>query len=216
MHQTTSTYYKRDFWASENLKYAKPHFRMEKAARLINNIAGKKQCDLLDVGCGPAALAPLLSSNINYYGVDLAIHSRDSNLLECDFVENPISWKGRTFDIVLAQGVFEYIGSIQAQKFAEIKSILKPGGIFITSYVNFDHVRRVIYEPYNNVQPSESFRNGLSRHFDVKRIIPTSHHWRHREPARPIMKRIHMHWNTRIPFLTSRLAIEYFFVCSRP
>lgn len=29
-------YLKKDFWSEENLRYSKPHFRMEKAARIIN------------------------------------------------------------------------------------------------------------------------------------------------------------------------------------
>ena len=31
--------YKKDFWSEENLKYSRPHFRMEKASRLINRLA---------------------------------------------------------------------------------------------------------------------------------------------------------------------------------
>lgn len=43
--------YKRDFWSKENLKFAQPHFRLEKAARIVNKVAQGKECDLLDVGC---------------------------------------------------------------------------------------------------------------------------------------------------------------------
>lgn len=215
MHVTTDKYYKRDFWASENLKYVQPHFRMEKCARLINRLAKGQQCDLLDVGCGPATLGHLVSRNISYYGIDMAIHNPGPNLMEADFVESPIRWNDRTFDIVLAQGVFEYIGECQSRKFAEIKRILKPSGIFIVSYVNFDHIRKVIYQPYNNVQPADVFREDLARYFQVKRVIPTSHHWRHREPTRRLLKNLQMHVNFRIPFVSPRLAVEYFFICSR-
>ena len=31
--------YKKDFWSEENLKYVKPHYRMEKVSRLINRMA---------------------------------------------------------------------------------------------------------------------------------------------------------------------------------
>lgn len=214
MIQTAEKYYKRDFWASENLKYVEPHFRMEKASRLINRLAKGKQCDLLDVGCGPATLKRLLTTNIRYFGIDIAIHSSDPNLIEADFAENPISWKGLTFDIILAQGVFEYTGKFQSRKFAEIKSILKPGGTFIASYVNFDHARKVIYQPYNNIQPADSFRKDLERQFRIRRVIPTSHHWRHREPTGRLMKDIHMRMNLRVPYISPRLAVEYFFICS--
>lgn len=45
-------YYKRDFWSQENLKYARPHFRLEKAARIINGLSRGRERSLLDVGCG--------------------------------------------------------------------------------------------------------------------------------------------------------------------
>lgn len=43
------------------------------------------------------------------------------------------------FDIILAQGIFEYVGRFQPQKFAEIAQILNEDGKFIVSYVNFNH-----------------------------------------------------------------------------
>lgn len=45
-------YYKRDFWGEENLKFTRPHFRLQKSARVINKMAQGKERDLLDVGCG--------------------------------------------------------------------------------------------------------------------------------------------------------------------
>lgn len=47
-----STLHKKDFWSKENLKYSQPHFRLEKAARIVNRLAGDKGSTLLDVGCG--------------------------------------------------------------------------------------------------------------------------------------------------------------------
>ena len=44
-------YLKKDFWSEENLRYSKPHFRMEKAARIINQLAPGQPRTLLDVGC---------------------------------------------------------------------------------------------------------------------------------------------------------------------
>jgi hypothetical protein len=44
--RVATEYYKRDFWIKENLNYAKPHFRLEKAARVVNRIAGGKEWDL--------------------------------------------------------------------------------------------------------------------------------------------------------------------------
>ena len=72
MEMIAQTYQSRDFWRQENLTYTKPHFRLEKSARLVNSLAAGKACDLLDVGCGPAALMQLLQPNIRYHGIDIA------------------------------------------------------------------------------------------------------------------------------------------------
>src|SRR5579862_1918223 len=131
MEQVEQKYYKRDFWADENLKYTEPHFRLEKSSHILNRIARGKECDLLDVGCGPATLMRLLDKNIHYHGIDIAIHNPAPNLIESDFLGNPIRFGNKKFDIILAQGVFEYVGAFQAQKFSEIKQSLKPDGIFM-------------------------------------------------------------------------------------
>jgi SAM-dependent methyltransferase len=206
-------YYKRDFWSRENLKYAKPHYRLEKASRIINRIARGRECTLFDVGCGPAALRQLLAPNIRYFGADIAIQERAPYLLEADFVEGPIQFGGRKFDIVLAQGFFEYVGDQQSQKFAEIAALIKRGGIFITTYVNFGHRDREIYWPYSNVRPFADFRASLSDRFEVQRCFPTSHNWRHGEPNRRGIRDVNMHLNVNIPLFSPRLAVEYFLIC---
>lgn len=213
--QTVEKYYKRDFWAAENLKYLKPHFRLAKAARIVNRIAGTRRCDLLDVGCGPATLAREINSNIDYYGIDIAIQNPAPNLLQEDFLSCPIQFGDRQFDIIVAQGVFEYVGSYQEQKLAEIHRLLRKGGKFLASYVNFDHIHKFIYEPYSNVQSLSEFRESLKRHFRVDRCFPTSYGWHHREPERDDLKRaIQMRINVDIPLLGRRLGVEYFFICS--
>jgi len=209
-------YHKQEFWATENLKYAQPHFRMEKAARLVNRIARGRECHLLDVGCGPATLGRLLENNVHYYGIDIAIHNPAPNLLQMDFVETPIKFEDRKFDIIVAQGVFEYIGTVQAKKFGEIAGLLKAGGRFIVSYVNFDHRNRNIYWPYNNIQPFSEFLGGLKQHFLVRRIVPTSHRWFHDEPKARWMKAIQMHINVHLPLVSRLFAVENFFICSLP
>jgi SAM-dependent methyltransferase len=207
-------YYKREFWAEENLKYALPHFRLTKAARIVNRLARRKECDLLDVGCGPAALACLLNKNIEYYGIDIAIHNPASNLLQADFLAAPIQFGEKQFDIVVAQGVFEYIGKFQSRKLIEIKQILRERGTFIVSYVNFDHLHRYVYPPYSNVQSFDEFRHSLAQVFHIDQCVPTSHQWHHREPEREFTKAIQMRININIPLLSRLFAVEYFFICS--
>ena len=211
---SVTAYYKRDFWARENLKYVRPHFRLKKAARLVNKIAAGQDCKLLDVGCGPATLMRLLDPNIHYRGIDMAIHSPSPDLVEMDFVENPIRFGEEKFDIVIAQGVFEYIGKVQLKKLQEISRLLRPGGRFIVSYVNFDHHKRVLYEPYNNVQLFTEFRDSVGQVFNIDRTVPTSHNWRHREPDWWFMEQIHMGITGTIPLISRLFAVEYFLVCS--
>src|ERR1041385_6727346 len=107
MSETKGKLYKRDFWITENLRYAKPHFRLAKAARIINSLAEGRQCSLLDVGCGPATLMHLLRENIQYHGIDIAIQSPSPNLRQIDLTQQPIAFDDQAFDIIIAQGFFE-------------------------------------------------------------------------------------------------------------
>jgi SAM-dependent methyltransferase len=208
-------YHKKDLWKEENANFGRPHYRLEKAARIVNKTARGKRSALLDVACGPATLSRLLAPSIEYWGIDIAIQAPAPNLLETDLLENPIRFGDKRFDIVLAQGFFEYAGDFQSQKFAEIAQLLNESGIFIVSYVNFGHRERNIYWLYNNIQPLDNFRESLARHFKIRRSFPTSHNWKHTEPNRKLVKTINMHFNANIPFISPIFAVEYFFICSR-
>jgi cyclopropane fatty-acyl-phospholipid synthase-like methyltransferase len=187
---------------------------MEKVARIINSISQEKECDLLDVGCGPATLKRLLRSNIHYHGIDIAIHNPDPTLIQADFLETPIKFGEKKFDIIVAQGVFEYVGNFQPQKFSEIAKILKESGTFVLSYVNFNHRNKNVYWPYNNVQLFEDFQKSLQQFFRIERFVPTSHRWHHDEPKGRVMKAIQMQVNGNIPIISRMFAVEYFFICS--
>ena len=212
---TGGTLHKKAFWSEENLKYSRPHYRLEKSARIINRLARDKKLRLLDVGCGPAALMPLLRPNISYYGIDIAIHDPAPNLIEADFLETPIRFDDKRFDIVIAQGVFEYMGNFQDQKFAEISQLLDDDGTFIVTYVNFDHRARTIYWPYSNVQARDDFRRSLAQHFQIKKSFPTSHNWQHAEPNRKFIRAANMHTSINVPLISRKLAVEYFFICGQ-
>jgi SAM-dependent methyltransferase len=212
--QAGSVLYKKDFWRTENLNYSKPHRRMEKVARTVNSLAAGKECTLLDVGCGPATLASLLQPNVLYHGVDIAIQEPAPNLLEADLLETAIAFGDRRFDIVVAQGFFEYVGEFQSTKLAEIADLLANGGTFVTSYVNFDHRDPYIYKPYSNVQPFGKFRASVAEHFTVRRVIPTSYNWRHNESDRKIVTALGLSTDLNIPVLGPRLAIQYILVCT--
>ena len=212
--EVAARYYKRDFWNQENLKFAKAGFRLLKSARIVNGIAGSRECDLLDVGCGPAALERFVKDNIHYYGIDIAIQEPAQNLIEADLLKSPIEFMGKTFDIVVAQGVFEYMGEFQEQKFSEISKLLNKGGKFVVSYVNFGHRHPEVYWPYSNVQPLDAFRESVARYFSIDRSFPTSHNWRHSEPNRRLMKATQLYIDINVPLISPVLGVEYFFICS--
>lgn len=209
-----NTLYKKDFWHKENLNYSRPHLRMEKIGDLVNKLARGKDRTLLDVGCGPATLQTLLAPNIHYYGVDIAIQKPAPNVMEADLMEAPIGFGGMRFDIVVAQGFFEYVGKHQSEKFAEIADVLSPGGTFIASYVNFNHRQREVYWPYSNVQPFKDFRASLARHFEVRRCYPTSYNWHHWEPSQKIVRAVNMRINANIPGIAPVLGVQYLLICS--
>jgi SAM-dependent methyltransferase len=207
-------YHKRDFWAGENLKYAEPHFRMRKVAREVRRVTRGHACDLLDIGCGPATLARLMPPGVRYHGIDIAIPEPAPNLIEMDIIEEPVSFRGTKFDVVVAQGLFEYTGTFQSQKFAEIAGLLNDGGTFILTYQNFSHWKRDIYWPYSNVQLPGDFRNDLSRFFTIERSFPGSHNWNHSQPGRRSMTVSQARLNLGIPVISPILAVDYFYICS--
>jgi SAM-dependent methyltransferase len=178
-------------------------------------MAGNTACSLLDVGCGPAALRPLLNSNVDYYGIDIAIHQPATYLREVDIVRDPITFEGRRTDFVVALGLFEYLGQQHGQKLEEIRGILKDSGKFIMSYVNFEHYRRQVWPNYNNVQPVAAMVESVKRVFHLEKCFPVSHHWRQKQPGKRSFGAIQMHVNFTIPLISPLLAVEYFFVCSR-
>jgi SAM-dependent methyltransferase len=215
VHKTSARFLAREFWIEENSKYSQPYLRLEKCAGIVNQLARGEPYDLLDVGCGPATLALLLDANINYFGIDLAIHSPAPNLHEVDFAKHPIGFDDRRFDLVVAAGVFEYMGKQQARKLGEIRSLLKEEGKFIVTYTNFHHLRnKGDYYPYNNVQPLRDFRRALEEHFHVDQSFPSSHNWKVTEPRRPWLKKINALVNFNIPIVSPLFAVNYFFICS--
>lgn len=206
--------YKRDFWIIENQKHAVPHYRLQKTARVVSAVASERKCDLLDIGCGPATLGRCLPENIQYYGMDIALQYPAPNLIETDILENPIRFGDRRFDIVVGQGLFEYVGTLQSQKFKEIAQLLNEEGKFVVTYTNFDHRDAHLFEAYSNVRSLASFRQDLKRWFRIDRSFPVSHNWHGGQPNRELVKTLNMHLNANIPGISPKLAVEYFFICS--
>jgi SAM-dependent methyltransferase len=206
--------HKREFWIKENQKHVPAHYRLQKCARIVRRIAGSRQCDLLDVGCGPATLMSVLPENVRYAGIDIAIRNPAPNLLESDILQAPIRFGDQKFDVVVAQGLFEYLGAHQSEKLGEIAGLLREHGKFVVTYTNFSHRARQIFEAFSNVQPPGDFRQDLARYFAVDRYFPASHNWHGGQPTRAAIKAANMRLNANIPLISPRLAVEYFFICS--
>ena len=184
-------------------------------ARIANRLSGSAPVRLLDVGCGPATLEHLLKPNIAYFGIDIAIHDSAPNLKESDILEEPIGFGDRPFEIVVAQGLFEYLGDKQSQKLLEIADVVSDAGVFIATYVNFDHRSPNLYWPYSNVQSPAEFRASLAEVFVIERQFATAHNWNHTEPTRWFTRVPNTYLNVRVPFLSPRLAVEYVYICRK-
>jgi SAM-dependent methyltransferase len=207
--------HKRDFWIQENKKHTPPHYRLRKTGRVVNRVAGSGDRDLLDVGCGPATLATVVRPGIHYYGIDIAIQEPAPNLMELDILKQPIAFGDRRFDVVVAQGLFEYLSDRQSEKFAEIASLLTDDGKFIVTYTNFGHRAKHVFTAFSNVQPMADFRAGLARHFTIDQQFPTSYNWNGGQPGHKLLQAVNMNLTANIPVVGPKLAVEYFFVCSR-
>jgi len=214
MKEAVDNFRSRDYWVVENAQYANASFRLRKCAKVINEMTGNSECTLLDVGCGPGALRPLLNPNISYYGIDIAIHEPAAFLRELDIARETIAFDKKRFDFVVAMGFFEYMGQQQNHKFEEIRTVLKDDGRFIMSYINFEHLRRLVWPNYNNVKPITAMAQDLKKVFQLERCFPVSHHWRQKQPGKYAVPAMQMHVNFNIPLISPWLAVEYFFVCS--
>lgn len=207
--------YKRGFWIKENLAFTRPHFRLEKLARIVNSIAGNRSCNLLDVGCGPATLAKLLNKNINYFGIDIAIHEPAPNLLELDILDNEIKFEDKKFDIVVASGVFEYLSDSQRQKFSEIQKILKDGGKFVVTYINLKHFSPNELPTLNNLMPIKNFKHDLREYFHIVRFFACSHDRKGSPSTRKLIRSMQMNLNVYIPLISPLLTLDYFIICTK-
>jgi SAM-dependent methyltransferase len=205
--------HKRDFWIKENRKHIPLHFRLRKCARIVNAVAQGRKLDLLDVGCGPATLMRLLDKNISYHGIDIAIQQPAPNLRETDILKEPVAFGDMRFDLVVAQGLFEYMADLQSQKFSEIAQVLREDGTFIVSYTNFSHRDARLFKAFSNVRTEQSFQQDLERYFRVERRFPGSHNWHGGQPVRRVSMAGNKYVNFEIPFLSPKLAVDYFFVC---
>ena len=128
--------YKKDFWSEENLKYSRPHFRMEKASRLINRLARGRDRTLLDVGCGPGLLERVLDrGRWHVTGIEMAPYIADfgrarlgTNVLAARLEDANLP--PASFDVV----VMKYVLDHMEEPFAALQKarrVIKPDGLLV-------------------------------------------------------------------------------------
>jgi len=216
IREQSDVYLKKDYWLASSDLFKRRYLRLEKCARIVNRLAGGREVDLLDIGCGPATLGKLLRENVHYHGIDQAIKEPSPNLIEMDLTQEEIRFRDQRFDLIVAAGLFEYLGEFHTRKLQEIRTLLKDEGKFIATYTNFAHIHPPQDEPtYNNVMSIPEFRASLERFFKVDRFFPSSHNWKRYEPRRKWVYALNMMVSTHIPLFSERFANNYFFICSR-
>ena len=94
-----------------------------------------------------------MPATVQYHGIDIAIQEPAANLIEMDFLDQSISFGSQKFDLIVVQGVFEYVGRFQSRKLKEIRDLLRDGGRFVVTYTNYAHRQKNPYWAHNNCSP---------------------------------------------------------------
>lgn len=154
-------------WAGEVAAYDVAHRRLRQVAALV---AASKARTVLDVGCGPGALARLLPG-VRYTGIDFVAASDPAfEFFECDFNRSPLPSGIGPFDAVVCSGLLEYILDVPA--FLESLRPLICGRL-IATYFNMNHVSRIaalargktfpVHPTWKNFYSPRDFRKLLER-----------------------------------------------------
>jgi cyclopropane fatty-acyl-phospholipid synthase-like methyltransferase len=131
-----------------------------------------------------------------------------------DFLDQSISFRGQSFDLIVAQGVFEYVGRFQSRKLKEIRDLLRDGGTFVVTYTNYAHRQKTHYWAHNNIQQPAEFRRELEQFFRVEKCFPSAHHWKQIHPSRRLMRALQARLDVTIPVISTLFAVDYLYVCS--
>jgi SAM-dependent methyltransferase len=103
------------YWNTRTRDFTQPHVRLRLIRHLIDGLPPRIR-NILDVGCGGAALRPLLPGRLEYFGVDIAADvinaQQDREHFQVADLETANQlFGGRTFDLVVCSGVCEYISN---------------------------------------------------------------------------------------------------------
>jgi ubiquinone/menaquinone biosynthesis C-methylase UbiE len=131
--------------------------------RIVTEIIGNRSNGrVLDVGCGPGILlSRLAASGLKLCGVDCSPEmiieakrrTRGTDVKLMIGRAEALPFKDRTFDVVLALGMLEYLPDVM-KGLTEIARVTKPNAVIVLSMLNADSVyrswERLVYSPSND------------------------------------------------------------------
>lgn len=131
-------------WEVRSPKFASVHTRLQVIGGLIAELPERPRT-ALDVGCGPARMRDALPPGVEYFGVDIAptviaAHADPEHFALADINAGAVPFEGRTFDVVICSGIFEYVHDPAA--FIDlVVDRTRVGGHVVLTYMNRWHYR---------------------------------------------------------------------------
>ena len=126
------------------------------------------ECKILDVGCSVGTWLKCFSEIGDYqlYGTDI----RDENIKNaifkpCDLENEKLPFEDDMFDFVFSKSVAEHVKNTD-NMLAEIKRVLKPGGIFVCMVPDWKSQMSIYWDDYTHVKPftQKGLRDALMIH----------------------------------------------------
>jgi SAM-dependent methyltransferase len=117
--------------------------RFQRASAIARVPAG---ASVLDIGCRDGGLRGYLPAGITYQGMDIAQEFAADNIIIRDVAQG-IPFPDESFDHVFCIEVLEHVHK-PWDAFAEIRRVLRPGGVFVLSVPNPYHVKELIWNVF--------------------------------------------------------------------
>jgi len=128
-------------WSREVVRYDRPHLRLRQVAALVNELHPKR---MLDVGCATGHLRKLCPE-VEYTGCDFVTPEvpPDFAFHRCNFNQEPLPALLGDFDVIVCSGILEYIADLPTF-LSSLRSRLSPGGHLVITYLNMNHISRIL------------------------------------------------------------------------
>ena len=133
-------------WEARSPKFSELHPRLRLIGELVAALPEAPRT-ALDVGCGPASLRSALPAGTEYFGIDIAptviaAHGDPAHFEVGDLNAGTPCFNGRTFDLVVCSGIFEYVH--EPARFIDlVVDRTRVGGHVVLTYMNRWHYREV-------------------------------------------------------------------------